>query len=240
MLLMLHPVTRLSGGEFCEVSNTKGILMSSNDNPTEGVQPAPIVEIGVSDKLAVSIAESASWMKSQRIETALEYWERIVKPDYEEICLQITDLRRAFHCAVSLFHLSDWLYVEHKAQINKEFTFKDVKGKVKQVSDEKEFANALAQLYPDFDLVRGIANAAKHLKLRPKTSSHPAAPSHAANVSIQVTGYGQGGFGQGPYGGAPRVMLAGPSGNDLEFSALATSTVEMWKKLSQHYDWRLT
>jgi hypothetical protein len=27
-------------------------------------------------------------------------------------------VRRAFHCAISLFHLSDWVYVAHKAHID--------------------------------------------------------------------------------------------------------------------------
>jgi hypothetical protein len=33
------------------------------------------------------------------------------------------------------------------------------------VSDEKTFANALGELHYDFDLIRGIANSAKHLLL---------------------------------------------------------------------------
>src|SRR5205823_9417063 len=74
------------------------------------------------------------------------------------------------------------------------------------LSDGKTFANALGELHPDFDLIRGIANSAKHLVLT-NPRPHPAAPSHAANTRVQSTGFGQGGYGMRPYGGTPRVML---------------------------------
>jgi hypothetical protein len=214
--------------------------VSSGDNPVEPEQSESFVEIRTSDKLTISTSETISWIKSKRIETALEYWELIVKPDYAEFQEDISDLRRAFHCAVSLFHLSDWLYVEHKSQMDRAFCIDDGNGNSRQVRDEKEFASAIVRLHPDFGLIRGIAFAAKHLKLRPKNNPHPATPTHAANVSIQTVGYGHGGFGEGPYGETSRVMLAGPNGNDLEFFALATSTVEMWKNLSGQHGWQLT
>jgi hypothetical protein len=35
------------------------------------------------------------------------FWREIVVPDYNDFGAAIDDLRRAFHCAISLFHLSD-------------------------------------------------------------------------------------------------------------------------------------
>jgi hypothetical protein len=214
--------------------------VSSGDNSVEPEQSESFVEIRTSDKLTLSTTETVSLIKSKRIETALEYWERIAKPDYKEFQEDISDLRRAFHCAVSLFHLSDWLYVEHKSQIDPVFFIKDGKGNIRQVRDEKEFAAAIVDLHPDFGLIRGIAFAAKHLKLRPKNNLHPATPTHAANVSIQTVGYGYGGFSDRAYSETSRVMLAGQNGIDIEFSTLAASTVEMWKSLSEQYGWQLT
>jgi hypothetical protein len=167
------------------------------------------------------------------------FWREIVVPDYNDFGAAIDDLRRAFHCAISLFHLSDWVYVAHKAYINANFTYRDKNGVVQPVTDEKTFANALGQLHPDFDLVHGIANSAKHLALK-NPRPHPAAPSNAANTRVQSTGFGEGGYGAGPYGGAPRVMLEGPGGQDREFSDLATSMLDMWRGLSQQHNWHLT
>ena len=134
------------------------------------------------------------------------FWREIVVPDYNDFIGQIDNLRRAFHSAISLLHMSDWVYHAHKQYIDANFTFRDNNGVVRPVSDEMTFANALGQLHPDFDLIHGIANFAKHLALK-KPRPHPAAPSNAANTRVKSTGFGQGGYGMGPYGGAPRVML---------------------------------
>jgi hypothetical protein len=109
------------------------------------------------------------------------FWRDIVLPDYNDFTAKIDDLRRAFHCAISLFHLGDWVYVAHKAYIDANFTYRDRNGAARPVSDEKTFANALGELHPDFDLIRGIANSAKHLLLT-NPRPHPAAPSHAAKA----------------------------------------------------------
>ena len=65
------------------------------------------------------------------------FWRDIVVPDYNDFAANIADLRRAFHCAISLFHLSDWMYVAHKAYIDANFTFHDKIDVARPVSDEK-------------------------------------------------------------------------------------------------------
>ncbi|SRR5579871_46446 len=167
------------------------------------------------------------------------FWREIVVPDYNDFNAAIDDMRRAFHCAISLFHMCDWVYQTHKASIDACFTFRDRDGIARSVTDEKMFANALGDLHPDFDLIRGIANSAKHLVLTNRRRPHPASPSHAANTRVQITGFGEGGYGKGPYGGTPRVMLEGPAGQDREFTDLAKSTFDMWLQLSQQHNWQL-
>jgi hypothetical protein len=167
------------------------------------------------------------------------FWREIVVPDYNDFNAAIDNIRRAFHCAISLFHLCDWVYHVHRPYIDANFSYRDRNGVVRPVTDEKTFANALGDLHPDFDLIRGIANSAKHLVLTNRRP-HPASPSHAANTRVQSTGFGEGGYGMGPYGGTPRVMLEGPGGQDREFTDLAKSTFEMWQRLSQQHNWQLT
>ena len=174
---------------------------------------------------------------SIHIQTPHEFWDDVVVPDYDDFLGKIDDLRLALHCAISLFHMADWVYVTHKAMIDAAFTFKDKTGIPRSVSDEKEFANALGDAHRNFELIRQIANTAKHLKLK-RVSSHPNAPSHAANTAVQGTGWGQGGFGQGPFGGAPRVMLANHPGQaDFEFSDIAESVFKMWQGLRIQHGW---
>jgi hypothetical protein len=103
-------------------------------------------------------------------------------PDYNDFSAAIDDLRPAFHCAISMFHLIDWVYVVHRTYINANFTYRDKNGFVQPVTDEKTFANALGQLHPDFDLIHGIANPSKHLALK-SPRPHPA----AASTRVQST-----------------------------------------------------
>ena len=120
----------------------------------------------------------------------LSFCREIVVPDYDDFNAAIDNIRRAFHCAISVFHLCDWVYRAHQPYIDANFSYRDRNGVVLPVTDEKTFANALSDLHPDFDLIRDIANSAKHLVLTNRRP-HPASPSHAAKIRVQSTGFGR-------------------------------------------------
>jgi hypothetical protein len=167
----------------------------------------------------------------KQLNTAADFWLEIVVPDCSDYFAAETNLRRALHAYISLFHMSA-------------FTFTDCNSTVRPVSKSSEFATALEQQNADFGRIRGIANAAKHLELtdiRPV----PNAPSHAANTAIQTEFVGAGGYGcvggynlgGVAYGASPKVMLAGPNGSDMEFSNILRSVYRMWETLKCTYGW---
>ena len=174
----------------------------------------------------------------QKFQSANDFWVGMVEPDYKESQNNPGDLRAALHAAISLFHMSDWVFEEHKSSICCMFTFNDKKGSKQAVNDSKTFANALEQLEPDFALIRGIANAAKHLALR-DIRPHLDAPSHSANTASQSLGWGEGAYGVGPNGGGPQVMLEGAAGH-LHFSQIAKSVYDMWVRLKTQHSWWIT
>jgi hypothetical protein len=174
----------------------------------------------------------------QQIDTYVKYWNEVVIPDYDDFFAALDDLRKAFHCAGSLFHMADWLYHGNKAYIDANFTWLDGNGVAQPVTNESQFANAVRDQHPDFELVRNIANAGKHLSIR--QGKHAASPVSAANTYVSDTGWGQGGFGMGPYGGTPRARQQVPGGADLELSALATSVRDMWVSLCATHGFSLT
>ncbi len=169
----------------------------------------------------------------------------MVEPDYQDCLDDRADLRAAFHAAISLFHMSDWVWETHEATVRANFSLTDRKsGVVKAPDKSEEFANALEEQYPDFGLIRGIANAAKHLKLKPHgIRPVPNAPRHAANTSVQIEGggagyeVGPGGYGQGNWGyaGRPCVVLEGAT--DTEFSDIAKAVYQMWQTLRATHGW---
>ena len=40
-----------------------------------------------------------------------DFWSGMVEPDYRDQTSDPADLRLALHCAISLFHMSDWYFI---------------------------------------------------------------------------------------------------------------------------------
>lgn len=161
----------------------------------------------------------------------------IVDSDFADFQRNPGNLRAAFHCAISLFHLGDWVYAAHKPTIDAGFTFTTGAQK-NPVRDEKMFANALADINPDFELIRGVANSVKHLQLKPFAGSRaqpPHMPTNAANTqSISYSGFGDAPIGAGPLGGWTDVEL---EGSNRKMIFIATSVHNMWRDLFMQHGW---
>ena len=122
-----------------------------------------------------------------RIDTYSQFKHSIVEQDFQEFMADRGNLRKAWHCAGSLFHLHDWVYAAHKLAIDAKYTFLDDTGQTRRVSSSVHFANSLGQAHPDFQLIRGIANVSKHFALYsvpPGRVNPPGMPSHAANTYV--------------------------------------------------------
>ena len=94
------------------------------------------------------------------IATYTAYWREIVVKDFDDFASHEDDLRLAFHLAVTLFHMADWVFVGEERYVREHFHLPP-KG------NEKDFAAALCQHLSAFAVISGIANSAKHLELRP-------------------------------------------------------------------------
>lgn len=152
----------------------------------------------------------------QQIQTPKEFWEGIVVPDYEAFMANRDYLRLAFHCAVALFHMADWVFVTREATLPATFGFNAAGG-------ERGFGNALVSIHPEFAPVRHAANAAKHLRLRKSRG-------HASDTAVKTTGWGEGGWGRRPW-----AVAVGQQ--DLEFSDVAKSVFTMWQTLNAQHRW---
>jgi hypothetical protein len=172
-----------------------------------------------------------------RIDDYQSFWREVVIPDFDDFMGEQSNLRRAFHCAISLFHMADWVYRGHKAYIHAHFTFTDKNGNPKSVYNEKSFANAIRDLHPDFELIRGIANSAKHLEIRQGT--HPASPTHAANTSSHSSTWDTAEWDNDPWN-SRGIILTDSGGNNYKVLALAESTYKMWSRLCQQHGWPLS
>jgi hypothetical protein len=59
--------------------------------------------------------------------TAADLWSGLVEPDYHAHMADVASLRAALHVAISLFHMSDWVFHTHETQVRAAFTFVDAK-----------------------------------------------------------------------------------------------------------------
>ena len=177
----------------------------------------------------------------QRIDTCREFKQYVVEPDFRDFMADVSDLRRAWHCAGSLFHLHDWVYAAHKASIDATYTFVDDEAKTRPVSCAAHFANSLGQQHPDFQLVRSTANSSKHFVLRPAPpgrTNPPGMPSCAANTYVSQATWdsAKATFDHDAFDDIGEVKLQRSTG-DIEFATLARSVLDMWDRLFATAGW---
>jgi hypothetical protein len=176
----------------------------------------------------------------KKITSYNEYRTEIVERDHADFLADDGDIRKAFHTAISLFHLHDWVYAAHSAYIDANFTFFR-NGVPASVTNAKQFADALSDASPDFALIRSVANAAKHLELRTPDPRRPPPPpsaaSSAANTFSQTTSWGEGKWGEMKWGGAPTIMLEGANNNHLVLSKITSAALRMWNELIAEHGW---
>src|SRR3954451_968542 len=92
--------------------------------------------------------------------TAADFWSGMVEPDYRAHRAEIESLRAALHVAISLFHMSDWVFHTHESQVRAGFTYVNAKSQLREpVCSEITFADALEQTNADFGRIRGICHA---------------------------------------------------------------------------------
>jgi hypothetical protein len=177
-------------------------------------------------------------MIMERVATYRDFKSEVVGTDFREFMADRGNLRKAWHCAGSLFHLHDWVYAAHKSSIDARYTFVDDNGHTRQVSCAVHFANSLGQSHPNFQLVRGIANASKHfvLKTPPAGRANPSGmPSHATNTYVEGTAFQPGAFQSDAFQTGDVMLQASPS--DIEFATLAQSVFDMWSELFKNEGW---
>ena len=171
-----------------------------------------------------------------KIDTYSEFKKSVVEPDLKDFLAETDNLRKAWHCAGSLFHLSDWVYYAHKSSIDTRYKFRNDRGRDQPVSKTSEFANSLGQAHPQFQLIRGIANASKHFRLDPVPpgrNNPPGMPTYAANVYVSGSAFQPGAFQSNAFQTGD-VKLEGP---ETEFAVLAQSVFDMWERLFASEGW---
>ena len=157
------------------------------------------------------------------ISSARDFWTKIALPDYEEFRADPINLGKAFHAAMSLYHVVDWVWGDYKSDPQRVFH-------AKSLENLRDYI--VKQECEDFGLIRDVADSSKHFRLDRKTAT----VASATQVVTRSTGWGEGRYGEGPYGGTPQVVIE-RSTDVRHFSAIAKNVCEMWERLFRQQGW---
>jgi hypothetical protein len=166
--------------------------------------------------------------KVEQFQTPDDFWQGILLPDYNHFQENTGDLRSAFHSAISLFHMHDWIFEAYPDCVTANFAFTHSDGHSQNATDVGMFANALEQANSDFGLIRGIATAAKHWKVTRKKHQQNV-PSHSSNV-MSFDSHGVGSYNKIISSGDRKVMLEVEDGY-IPLDEISKGVYEMWLKL---------
>jgi hypothetical protein len=172
------------------------------------------------------------WSKPDQIDDYRSFINGMVEPDYKAFLRDESDLRLGLHSAMSLFHLSEWLYHPNKPYIDANFQWLE-NGVPRPVTTPSLFANALADQHENFELVRSVANASKHLMIgAPVTRQVPQnRATHAANTYVE---YHSSWFGWQQRG---VVTIEGPNNQNVRLGDVLTDVRQWWSTVLNQHGW---
>lgn len=141
-----------------------------------------------------------------------QFLEEVVQPNLVEFEAAVSNVRLAFNAVASVDALAAHIYVwcrENSENSN------DAKKEIACVkTDDSYYRAKLASECPEFELLRDIAKAQKHVR---RKWGNPQITGDDKVMSSQI-GYGEGGYGCGRYGGPMQVVvLVGSKPEDFVF-----------------------
>lgn len=151
------------------------------------------------------------------IENSEDFYKMLVA-DFDDFCAEQTSSRLAIHCAISAYHMTDWVWGDWLKKDPKTRALLGIGTK------QDSFRAWIDRQSVWFAYIQGIANGSKHF-----------APQNFGTDT--VAGYGQGPFGVGPFGKPYLLVDFGPqlpnADRYLTAGALLEVVVRFWRDFLQ-------
>jgi hypothetical protein len=159
-----------------------------------------------------------------KVETSSEFKRVVVDQDYSEYKSDPTNLRRAYHLAVGLFHLRDWTFHEYSG--GTAFPHKTLGG----------YQTYLEQRCNDFGYIRDLANAVKHSELDPakKPSTQMVG---LANTQVSFAAFQPGAFQSNAFQTRTVIQSKVSPTDSVDFEGAADKVMTMWNDLFAASGW---
>jgi len=116
--------------------------------------------------------------KSFDIFSAHDYLEQLLRPAYTDFIKDALSSRKAITCVVFAWHLNDWIWAQHKTEIQKNL---GLKGK-------KDYIQFLFEKCPELEVLQDLANGSKHFKSdRSTVKDTELSHGHASGLLLAFT-----------------------------------------------------
>jgi hypothetical protein len=104
------------------------------------------------------------------IKSSNDFLQKLVE-DHEEFKLNSTSSRIALNCAMTAWHLSEWIYNEYHERLGTEF------------SSLKDFQAKMKEQCPSLQIMHDLANGTKHFKLNRHKSTIESTKLHQGDFN---------------------------------------------------------
>ncbi len=151
--------------------------------------------------------------------TAKDFYAIVVQ-DFEDFVAEPSSARRAMHCAITSYHLHEWVW----AEISKDKSLLSNMGISKR--DKDEFLAWIDKACPWFGGVQFLANGSKHMRWNESVRT------------LRVEGFGSGPFGVGPFGRSYLLIDFGEDAAEhrwMPAQTLLEIIVRFWRDFFKKY-----
>lgn len=104
------------------------------------------------------------------IKSSKDFFQKLVE-DHEEFKLSSTSSRIALNCAMTAWHLTEWVYYEYHENLSTKFPLL------------KDFQNMMKKQCPSLQIMHDLANGTKHFKLNRHRTSIESTELHLGDFS---------------------------------------------------------
>lgn len=152
------------------------------------------------------------------IARSVDFLNRMVKPDFERFTRDPVNTHSAYHLAVSLWSLKDWVWKEHG----------------KHWKSKQAYEDELHKRCASLRFIRDVANSVKHLELdQPKTIRGISDVGMSGGSGL----LGFGAISGGAISSAPELSVQTLKHGNRIFAVEAKAVFDMWEKLFNEKGW---
>ncbi|MBZ5510516.1 MAG: hypothetical protein LAN70_05025 [Acidobacteriia bacterium] len=152
------------------------------------------------------------------ISSSQDFYAMLVQ-DFDEFIEDQQSSRRAIHCAITAYHLHEWVWGDW---LGTDYLTR----KALSIRDKESFLAWIDKACPWFSSIQALANGSKHFIRKPGFDTQ------------KIQGYGQGPYGVGPYGQPYLLIDFGEQAAEHRFypaGALLEVVVRFWRDFFKLY-----